>query len=141
MNILPTRNPRAILSAFCHPDSFYYYFYLIIYFQARLPISFFSLAVVGTLQCKQMPWLRTLSQFVASCEFSSTVVCWCAVSYNCHFPISHLKCSLQKLAVNWLPVLQQFFSIRNPNLMLLFLQGGRTIFLSWFIISVMNSYI
>lgn len=52
MNILPTRNPRAILSVFCYPDSFYYY--LFIYFQARLLISFFSLVVVGTLQCKQM---------------------------------------------------------------------------------------
>lgn len=30
MNILPTRNPRVILSVFCYPDSFYYFFYLFI---------------------------------------------------------------------------------------------------------------
>lgn len=121
MNILPTRNPRVILSVFCHLTLYYYLF---ICFQARLAILFFFLIVVGALQCKQMSWLRTLSQFVASCEFSSTVVCWCAVSCDCHFPISHLKCSLQKLAVNWLPVLQQFFSIRNHNLMLYFCREG-----------------
>lgn len=140
MNILRTRNPRAILSVFCHPDYFYDYLYLFISKHAyQLRSSRWLLS--GLLQCKQMSRLRTLSQFVASCEFSSTVVFWCAVSYNCHFPIPHLKRSLQKLPVNWLLVLQQFFSIRNPNLMLLFLQGGKTIFPSWFIMSMMNSYI
>lgn len=156
MNILPTSNPRVILSVLGHPDFslvaflyIYKYIYLFIYiffifinkyFQPHVLIPFFSL-VVRPLQCTQMSWLRTLSQCVASCEFISTVVCWCAVSYNCHFHISHLKCSSEKLAVNWLPVLLQFFSITSPNLMLLFLQGGRTIFLSWFIMHMMNSYI
>lgn len=140
MNIRRTRNPRAILSVFCHPDCFYDYLYLCISKHAyQLRSSRWLLS--GLLRCKQMSRLRTLSQFVASCEFSSTVVFWCAVSYNCHFPIPHLKHSLQKLPVNWLLVLQQFFSIRNPNLMLLFLQGGKTIFPSWFIMSMMNSYI
>lgn len=159
MNIPPTSNPRVILSVLCHPDfsvvafvctCIYIYIYICTYisffifinkyFQPHILIPFFSL-VVRPLQCTQMSWLRTLSQCVASCEFISTVVCWCAVSYNCHFHISRLKCSSEKLAVNWLPVLLQFFCIRSPNLMLLFLQGGRTIFLSWFIMHMMNSYI
>lgn len=141
MNILPQETPER----FCQSLAILTLFIitLIYLFTSKHAYQFHSSLwlLSGLSNVSRCHGWRTLSQFVASCEFSSTVVCWCAVSCNCHFPISHLKCSLQKLAVNWLLVLQQFCTIRNPNLMLLFLQGGKNIFSSWFIMLMMNSYI
>lgn len=132
MNIPPTRSPRAILSVFCHHDFFLLLLYLFVYLFPSM-LTNFMLFVVRPLQCKQVSWLRTLSQFAA--RFSCTVVCQCAESCSCYFLVSHVKCR------SWLLIgSQSSSSVRNPSLMF-FLQGGRTIFPSWFIMSMMNSYI